>query len=115
MTVRSWLDARRPDPPAELRARIDAALGPARDDDGDVAEACLAAGERLVRELLRDNATSRDSALDLLAADALVTYAFEAASQRPAALEAHARRTMARIAAIAGEPRNVTIASEHPR
>ena len=102
MTLSAWLDARRPEPPARLRARIDVALGDAlHGDAGDAAAACLRAGEQLARTLLRENATSRDSALDLLAADALVTYAFEAASERPPELAARARAAMTRIAALA--------------
>jgi uncharacterized membrane protein len=102
MTLSAWLDARRPEPPARLRARIDAALGESLDGDADdVAAACLRAGEQLVRTLIRENATSRDSALDLLTADALVTYAFEAASERPSELAARSRVAMARIAALA--------------
>ncbi|HEX7979046.1 MAG TPA: hypothetical protein VF461_10615, partial [Gemmatimonadaceae bacterium] len=84
-------------------ARIDAALGPALESDADDAVgACLRAGEELARELLQENATSRDSALDLLAADALVTYAFEAASERPGELAARSRAAMVCIAALAG-------------
>ena len=102
MTLSAWLDARRPEPPARLRTRIDAALGDALNGDaGDPATACLRAGEQLARTLLRENATSRDSALDLLAADALVTYAFEAASERPPELAARARAAMTRIASLA--------------
>ena len=102
MTLSAWLDARRPAPPARLRARIDAALGLALEHDADdAAAACLQAGEQLTRQLLRENATSRDSALDLLAADALVTYAFEAASEHPGELAARSRAAMVRIAALA--------------
>jgi len=104
MTLSAWLDARRPEPPARLRARIDAALGEALTGDSeDAAAACLRAGEQLARTLLRENATSRDSALDLLAADALVTYAFEAASERPSELAARSRAAMTRIAVLATE------------
>jgi len=104
MTLSAWLDARRPEPPARLRARIDAALGEALTGDAeDAAAACLRAGEQLARTLLRENATSRDSALDLLAADALVTYAFEAASERPSELAARSRAAMTRIAVLATE------------
>ncbi|HKP15512.1 MAG TPA: hypothetical protein VJT85_05590 [Gemmatimonadaceae bacterium] len=105
MILVRWLDSRRPLPPAALRARIDAALG--RDllaDVDDVAEAMLAAGERLVGTLLVEDATSRGSALDLLAADALVTYAFEAASERPTELSGRAAEAMARIAALGATP-----------
>jgi uncharacterized membrane protein len=103
MTLSAWLDARRPAPPTRLRTRIDAALGRAlQSDANDAAAACLRAGEELARELLQENATSRESALDLLAADALVTYAFEAASERPGELVAQSRAAMVRIAALAG-------------
>ena len=105
MILSAWLDARRPTPPAALRARIDAALGPALHADvSDASESLLAAGELLVRSLLVDDATSRGSATDLLAADALVTYAFEAASERPAELSTRAATAMARIAALADAP-----------
>ena len=103
MILSRWLDARRPVPPAALRARIDSALGPDLDSDpNDASETLLAAGERLVRSLLAEEATSRESALDLLAADALVTYAFEAVSERPAELSSRAASAMARIAALGG-------------
>jgi hypothetical protein len=101
----AWLDARQPIPPAALRARIDAALGSdLHADVADTAETLLAAGERLMRALLVDDATSRGSATDLLAADALVTYAFEAASERPADLSTRAATAMARISALADAP-----------
>jgi hypothetical protein len=101
----AWLDARRPIPPAALRARIDAALGSdLHADVADTAETLLAAGEWLMRALLVDDATSRGSATDLLAADALVTYAFEAASERPADLSTRAATAMARISALADAP-----------
>lgn len=105
MILAAWLDARRPEPPAALRARIDAALGDdLHGDVDDVAERLLRAGERLVQSLLGENATSRGSAIDLLAADALVTYAFEAASERPGDLSKRAAAAMVRIAALGGAP-----------
>ena len=105
MILARWLDSRRPLPPAALRARIDSALGPDLDrDTSDASETLLAAGERLVRSLLDEDATSRGSALDLLAADALVTYAFEAASERPTELASRAAEAMSRIAALGATP-----------
>ena len=101
MTIAWWLDARRPLPPPALRARIDAALADSLEsDERGAAEACLGAGERVVESLLRENATSRETAIDLLAADALVTYAFEAASDRPTELASLAAEAMSRIAAL---------------
>jgi len=104
MTLSRWLDGRRPVPPPALRARIDAALGSALESSEALAlESCLSAGERVVASLLRANATTRESALDLLAADALVTYAFEAAGDRPGEIAVRAAHAMARIAALGSE------------
>ena len=101
MTLSGWLDTRRPVPPPALRERIDAALGETLQSDvSDALESCLSAGERLVESLLRNNATTRESALDLLAADALVTYAFEAGSDRPRELASRARDAMTCIASL---------------
>jgi hypothetical protein len=105
MILARWLDARRPAPPAALRARIDSALGSELHADvAEVSDTLLGAGEQLVRLLLEAEATSRDAALDLLAADALVTYAFEAASERPAELSSRAAAAMVRIADLSAAP-----------
>ncbi|HEX5971667.1 MAG TPA: hypothetical protein VFY85_07055 [Gemmatimonadaceae bacterium] len=102
-SVAEWLGRREPAPPAALLLRLREALGhDAERDAGDAADACLAAGERLLAKVLREGDASRDHALDLLAADALVTYAFEAASGRPDALPALAARAMARMATLGG-------------
>ncbi|MEO7713230.1 MAG: hypothetical protein ABIV10_09965 [Gemmatimonadaceae bacterium] len=99
MTVREWLDGRTPAGPAVLRARIDDALGTAADGESATAtSACLAAAQRLVEELMLRDCASRESALDLLAADALVTYAFEAASESPTHLVQRATEAMIRMA-----------------
>lgn len=101
MTVGEWLAGRMPPGPAALRARIDDALGAAAEgDSANASGACLAAAESLMEDLLLRDCTSRESALDLLAADALVTYAFEAASETPSALVQRATEAMLRIAAL---------------
>ena len=101
MTITEWLAARTPAPPAALAQRIARAVG----DEGsrsvaDAHEVLVTAGERIAGEVLSGGGTSRDAALDLLAADALVTYAFEALSQRPRELARGAERSMARIAIL---------------
>jgi hypothetical protein len=53
-------------------------------------------------EVLADGCTARDAALDLLTADALVTYAFEAAAESPREVDAIAAEAMQRIARIGG-------------
>ena len=111
MTVGEWLAQRRPVPPAALLARIEAVLGDASAGAADAAcEACLHAAERLVAELLRGDCASRESALDLLAADALVTYAFEAAAETPATLAATSTAAMERIARLGATRREGAIA-----
>lgn len=102
-TAVEWLLARDPAPPASLAARLRSILGEVGDGAEPSAEVYLRAGERLLAELLRDGCADRESALDLLAADALVTYAFEAASREPELLDARAQRAMTRIAALAGD------------
>lgn len=69
-----------------LARQILAVLG--RDADADearTAEVCLEAAARALDGLLSENRFARESALDLLAIDALTTYAYEHASQSPAA------------------------------
>ena len=105
MTVGDWLDRRTPAPPPALGAHIRAALGEATSANADgVGDVCLAAAERLVGGLLAGDCTSRDCALDLLTADALVTYAFEAAEQSPSELVPRASAAMRRIAALGATP-----------
>ena len=105
MTVGEWLDGRTPAPPPVLRARIREALGDASAASAHgVADLCLGAAERLVGALLAGDCTSRDCALDLLTADALVTYAFEAAEQSPGDLVPRAAAAMRRIAALGATP-----------
>ena len=101
MTVAEWVETRTPAPPETLLGRVLAALGPGGRDDAALApERCLDAAERIVGGLLRDGRTGRESAPDLLAADALVTYAFEAASDDPSRLADCARAAMRRLAEV---------------
>jgi hypothetical protein len=67
-----------------------------------VAEALTQAGETLLRAVLdRPPEQAREGALDLLAADACVTWAFEAAADDPSTLPARAQEAMQRIAEVA--------------
>jgi uncharacterized membrane protein len=101
MTIGEWLATRTPAPPPALMSRVRDILGDATSDDARFAtDRCLDAAERMVAGLLHDGRTGRESAADLLAADALVTYAFEAASADPAGLVERARATMVRLARL---------------
>jgi len=67
------------------------------------AEALLGAGEQLLGSVLAEaKGDGRGVALALLAADACVTWAFEAASDAPSTLGARAEAAMQRIAEVAG-------------
>lgn len=96
----AWLRARTPVPPPQLVARIDAMTAATAAHDA-AADVLLASAEAAMAGLLRDGCLTRESALDLLAVDALVTYAFEAAADDPEHLEDRAIRALARISTLA--------------
>jgi uncharacterized membrane protein len=101
VTIGEWLTTRSPAPPAQLMQRVRDALADAANDDARfAADRCLEAAERMVAQLWRDGRTGRESAADLLAADALVTYAFEAAGDDPAPLVERAQSAMVRLARL---------------
>jgi hypothetical protein len=87
-------------PPA-LIARVQAVLAA---DEGaaslPAAESLLRAGETLLKAVLDDSEAGRAVALDLLAADTCVTWAFEAAADEPGTLPARAEDAMRRIAEL---------------
>ena len=102
MTLGAWLAERSPAPPPRLAERIHQALGARVSDDAEGAPTlCVEAAADLLRELLTRSATGRESALELLAVDALVTYAFEAASANPSSLTTTANAAMARLSLAA--------------
>jgi hypothetical protein len=105
VTVSDWLRDRQPVPPTRLAARIESAVGMERGHLVEAAAfyACLESCESLLGDLAARSAPGREAALDLLAADALATYALEAAADDPTTLETRAREAMKRLAAIAGE------------
>jgi hypothetical protein len=73
-TAQSWLAARRPSPPAELAAGLALA-----DEPGPLAERLADAGAVRLRVARGHLGRVRSSAFHLLEADALITYACEAA------------------------------------
>lgn len=100
MKLAAWLASREPPPPPVLATRLQS-LAHESDADLGVEEALVVASGHVLRRLLRDGQTSRDSALELLAADALATYAFEAAGDRPAELDARCTWAMRYYSALA--------------
>ncbi len=100
MTVHDWLERRDPIPPAALRQRVRElvdAVAPA----GDTTATLLAAAAAALQRLVREGSVDRAAALDLLAVDALVTYAFESAAEAPEGIPAHSAEAMARLSRAA--------------
>jgi hypothetical protein len=103
MTVRDWIVSRTPPPPSALASRIIQSLDSDADVDAALADrVCLDAAVALLERLLAPESLGRDAAADLLAADALVTYAFEAGAAREQPLDALAADAMVRLATLAG-------------
>jgi hypothetical protein len=100
--LRTWLHERRPAPPARLAGRIEEVLGlRCEADSAGAAAHLLDAAEGLLRDLISRPSAGRESALDVLTVDALVTYAFEAAADLPASIEPTATAAMTRLATTA--------------
>jgi hypothetical protein len=83
-SVVAWLAGRSPPPPATLRERMDRSIRAVAGDDADASPAAYPtiladAGIACLRAAL-ELGDGREAALDLLAADALLTYAYEAAA-----------------------------------
>ena len=72
-----WLDSRSPRPPAALSARLsELTAGIACDDEAEIATLLIGKACEILTRIEGD----RSAATDLLAADALITYAMEAAA-----------------------------------
>ena len=101
MSLAAWLSTREPAPPDRLLARLTELMHPDGANQDVRAEAMVTAAGEVLRRLLREGQTARDSALELLAADALATYAFEAQSDEPEAMDARCTWAMSYLAKIA--------------
>ncbi|MEP6780750.1 MAG: hypothetical protein ABJC26_12725 [Gemmatimonadaceae bacterium] len=104
LTVGDWFAAVEPAPPRALAERLKAMIATdAGRPVAEVPEVCLRAAENHLRKLLASGSTSRATAIDLLAVDALVTYAFESAAGDATQIEARTKGAMSRIGLIAGQ------------
>jgi hypothetical protein len=103
VTHAKWIASRSPAPPSRLVERVIEIL----EDRPALAksappDALVGAAEALLESVLAARAgDARDAALDLLAADACVTWAFEAAADDPGTLGSRAEDAMRRLAAVA--------------
>lgn len=78
--VADWLDRRRPAMPVELRLAVDAALSEAGGVAGDLPDVLAHAALETLSNVA-SAPSDRSTAAELLAADALLTYACEAAAE----------------------------------
>lgn len=89
-----WLDSRSPRPPAELAARLAELASGVTCAEDQIPNVLLEKAQRLLATV----GTDRSAAADLLAADALITYAMEAAAETSEDLESFAGDAASRIA-----------------
>lgn len=89
--VAEWLAERRPAPPAELAERLRRALASFPEERlapaATMTEAMAALGRTTLAAVAGRQDPSTDHALNLLAADAFVTYLFEAAAEEDVDME----------------------------
>ena len=90
-----WLAARTPRPPHELSSALSRVVGEAMCIESEIPSALI---ER-AKGLLAVVGTDRDAAVDLLAADALITYAMEAAAEADS-IDSAAEHAMQGIAGV---------------
>ena len=93
IVVGEWLRTRDPAPPPELAARLAEIVGSSACGDAQLPDTLSDAAERVLAGLCEE----RSGALDLLAADALITYALEAAAEDCRNVEATAGRVLKTI------------------
>jgi hypothetical protein len=106
MNDREWLRSRRPSPPPKLFDRLEAAVTPLTEDLSiSRSEILASAATALLVPLVGPDAPevsrNREVAIDLLAADALLTYAIEAATEKGDAFAREIDRVIARLASLA--------------
>ena len=102
MTVRDWLAERLPASPPAQRERVSFQLGDAGTAPaGEAAGRCAEAGVRVVHSLISTDCSARQHAIDLLAADALVTYAIESAADGSSDFAAEMDAMVLEVAALA--------------
>jgi hypothetical protein len=78
VTVKDWIASRKPPAPPALLQQMLVLLGPDADQpEGRTSEVCLGAAARGLETVLVEKRFAREHAAELLAVDALTTYAFE--------------------------------------
>ena len=111
----TWIATRTPPAPDPFRAHLMDGMSARTDLEARPrADALIEVGDAALGRVLTHECgtapVSRENALDLLSADAFVTYAFEAAADEPATIASRADAAMRRVSA-----RAVTILNAEPR
>ena len=102
MTVGDWLASAALSPPPALAARIGSAIGPrVAEPRSEAPRVFMDAAHALVEQLATRGCAHREDAIDLLAADALMTYAFEVAADEPDSIALLAEEAIGRLAQVA--------------
>jgi hypothetical protein len=106
MSAREWLQSRRPQPPERLARRLEAAVNPLSSGSAQSLSETLASAAAAILAPLStpdesEGSRSREVAIDLLAADALVTYAVEAATEECETFRRNVDEVIARLASLA--------------
>ena len=113
MTDSDWLSRRIPPPPEDLaRAIRDALRARNVSSDPPTPTELLETAKSLLERVLGTECAARESALDLLTADALVTYALEVANDGSSQLGEFSVRAMQTLAA-SGKQGDSTSAVTH--
>ena len=101
MEIKEWLRSRRPAPPGQLMSRMELALSKSP-PSLPLTDSLIDAATRILGEIARsEHANERPSAFDLLAADALITYAVEAAIEDRSTFTEQTDAMIKRVAEIA--------------
>jgi hypothetical protein len=98
--VGEWLSSRAPGPPPELSSRLAALVGDAQVADVTAMADLFVAQAVTLLENLSDD---RSAATDLLVADALITYAMEAAADDHDSFESVAGKVMDMVARVSSD------------
>jgi hypothetical protein len=104
MDPREWLAARRPAPPVTLAASLEVAVsGFVSSPDVSMSATLSEAGAGILERLTGATAPAsrREVAIELLSADALLTYALEAAAEDCESFAASADAVIARLVSLA--------------
>lgn len=105
--LKEWLASRIPSSQPRLVARLDAAVADVADSRDQIPQSLVEAACVVLRDTLGRANTARNvtAALDLLAADALITYAVEAAAEDCEHFVALTDEMIARLSTVVGDDR----------